>query len=82
MFAYWLVIALLNAIPAVGAAISTLLLPAFSVSFMIACAAAERGERPALRMVAADRQRLSTLLAGRPVPDFDPVCTCRHCPRR
>jgi hypothetical protein len=37
--------------------------PAFSVSFMIACAEAERGERPALRMVAGGfRQRLSTLL--------------------
>ena len=34
---YWLLIALINEIPWVGAAVSTLLLPAFSVSFMAAC---------------------------------------------
>jgi hypothetical protein len=60
---YWLIIALINDIPMMGAAISTLLLPAFSVSFMAACAAAERGTRPSLRMVFDGfRKRFSTLL--------------------
>ena len=60
---YWLLIALINEIPMLGAAISTLLLPAFSVSFMEACAAAESGTRPSLRMVFDGfRKRFSTLL--------------------
>lgn len=60
---YWLLIALINEIPVIGAAISTLLLPAFSVSFMAACAAAESGTRPSLRMVFDGfRKRFSTLL--------------------
>ena len=60
---YWLLIALINEIPWVGAAVSTLLLPAFSVSFMAACAEAERGVRPSLRMMFDGfRHRLSTLI--------------------
>lgn len=34
---YWMTIALLNQIPVVGALIATILLPAFSVSFMVMC---------------------------------------------
>ncbi len=60
---YWMLIALINEIPLVGAAISTLLLPAFSMSFMAACVAAQGGTRPSLRMLLEGFQsRLSTLL--------------------
>ncbi|MBI2315619.1 MAG: hypothetical protein HYU75_00890 [Betaproteobacteria bacterium] len=37
VLAYWMAIALLNQIPVVGALAATVLLPAFSVSFMVAC---------------------------------------------
>jgi hypothetical protein len=60
---YWLLIAMLNVIPYVGSVLSTLSLPAFSVSFMIACFEVEKGSRPSLRMVFAGFQhRASTLL--------------------
>lgn len=63
VLAYWLLIAILNMVPYVGSALSTLSLPAFSVSFMIACIEVENGARPSLNMVFAGfRQRASTLL--------------------
>ncbi len=63
VLAYWLLIALLNEIPLAGAVVSTLLLPAFSMSFMNACVDAERGARPSIRMIFTGfRHRLSTLI--------------------
>lgn len=63
VLAYWLLIALINEIPVAGPIAATLLLPAFSVSFMSACAEAERGVRPTFRMVFVGfRKRLSTLI--------------------
>lgn len=51
VLAYWMLVALINEIPVVGAGISTLLLPAFSVSFMLACEQSERGIAPSIRSV-------------------------------
>jgi hypothetical protein len=50
VFTYWLAVALLGQVRYVGPAASTVLLPAFSVSFMVMCAVLERGGmlRPAL----------------------------------
>jgi hypothetical protein len=63
VLAYWMLVALLNEVPVAGSLISTLLLPAFSVSFMAACAEAERGVRPSIRMLLIGfRKRLPTLL--------------------
>jgi len=63
VLAYWLLIALLNEVPHAGAVVSTLLLPAFSMSFMNACADAGHGLRPSIRMIFSGfRHRLSTLL--------------------
>ncbi len=60
---YWMAMALLGQIRYLGLVVSTVLLPAFSVSFMMACAALDRGEmlRPAL-LVSGFRSRLATLL--------------------
>ncbi len=63
VFSYWLLIALINEIPFAGAIISTLLLPAFSVSFMGACVDIEQGVRPSVAMLLSGfRNRLMTLL--------------------
>src|SRR5712691_3321818 len=50
VFTYWIAVALLGQIRYLGLATSTVLLPAFSVSFMAMCAVLERGGmlRPAL----------------------------------
>lgn len=64
VFTYWIAMALLGQIRFLGLAVSTVLLPVFSVSFMNICAALDRGEvsRPAL-LVSGFRGRLATLLA-------------------
>jgi len=43
VFTYYIAVALLGQISYVGPAVSTVLLPAFSVSFMAMCAVLERG---------------------------------------
>lgn len=60
---YWLAVTLLAQIPFVGAALSTALLPAFTMSFMTACAVIESaGElRPAL-LLAGFRRRTRPLV--------------------
>lgn len=60
---YWIAMALLGQIPYLGMIVSTVLLPAFSVSFMMACAVLDRGEmlRPAL-LASGFRSRFATLL--------------------
>ena len=61
---YWFVVALLNLAPYAGSVISTLLLPAFSVSFMNISAAVEAGNTPTVSMVwSGFQQRLSGLVA-------------------
>ena len=64
VFTYWIAVALLGQIRYVGPAASTVLLPAFSVSFMIMCAVLDRGGilQPAL-LLSGFRQRPSTLIA-------------------
>jgi hypothetical protein len=63
-FTYWIAVTLLGQIRYVGPAVSTVLLPAFSVSFMVMCAVLDRGGalQPAL-LVSGFRQRLATLVA-------------------
>jgi len=63
VFTYWLAVALLGQIRYLGPAASTVLLPAFSVSFMVVCAVLERGgmPRPAL-LVSGFRSGPSTLI--------------------
>jgi hypothetical protein len=63
VFTYWLGVALLGQIRYVGPAASTVLLPAFSVSFMVMCAALEHGGilRPAL-LISGFRSGPSTLI--------------------
>ena len=60
---YWIAMALLGQIRYLGVATSTVLLPAVSVSFMIMCAALDRGAtlRPAL-LVSGFQSGLATLL--------------------
>ncbi|HTF14075.1 MAG TPA: BPSS1780 family membrane protein [Burkholderiales bacterium] len=64
VFTYWIAVALLGQIRYVGPATSTVLLPAFSVSFMAMCAVLDRGGllRPAL-LFAGFRSRPATLVA-------------------
>src|SRR5580765_2816761 len=64
VFSYWLAVALLGQIRYVGPATSTVLLPAFSVSFMVMCAVLDRGGllRPAL-LFAGFRSEPATLIA-------------------
>src|SRR5436309_11572672 len=64
VFTYWIAVALLGQVRYVGPATSTVLLPAFSVSFMIMCAVLERGGllRPAL-LFAGFRSGPATLVA-------------------
>ncbi len=64
VFTYWIAAALLGQIGYLGPAASTVLLPAFSVSFMVMCAVIERGGmlRPAL-LFAGFRSGPATLVA-------------------
>src|SRR6266853_5640 len=64
VFTYWIAVALLGQIRYLGPATSTVLLPAFSVSFMVMCAVLDRGGllRPAL-LFAGFRSGPATLLA-------------------
>jgi hypothetical protein len=63
VFTYWLAVALLGQVRYLGPAASTVLLPAFSVSFMVMCAVLERGGllRPAL-LIAGFRSGGATLI--------------------
>src|SRR3977135_3829239 len=64
VFTYWIAATLLGQIRYVGPAASTVLLPAFFVSFMVMCAVLDRGGllRPGL-LFAGFRSGLSTLIA-------------------
>ncbi len=64
VFTYWIAVALLGQIRYLGPATSTVLLPAFSVSFMVMCAVLDRGGllRPAL-LFAGFRSGPATLVA-------------------
>src|SRR5207249_3532741 len=64
VFTYWIAVALLGQIRYLGLATSTVLLPAFSVSFMAMCAVLERGGmlRPAL-LFSGFQSGLATLIA-------------------
>ncbi len=64
VFTYWIAVALLGQIRYLGPAASTVLLPAFSVSFMVMCAVLDRGGllRPAL-LFAGFRRGPATLVA-------------------
>src|SRR6266581_4033286 len=64
VFTYWIAVALLGQIRYLGPATSTVLLPAFSVSFMVMCAVLDRGGllHPAL-LVAGFRRGPATLVA-------------------
>ena len=64
VFTYWIAAALLGQFRYLGPAASTVLLPAFSVSFMVMCAVIERGGmlRPAL-LFAGFRSAPATLIA-------------------
>ena len=63
IFTYWVAATLLGQIRYVGPAASTVLMPAFSVSFMVMCAVLDRGGllRPAL-LFAGFRSGLGTLI--------------------
>jgi hypothetical protein len=63
VFAYWILIAIVNQLPVVGPLVATLFLPAFSVSFMAMCA--ELDERRPLHpmlLFAGFRKGVPTLL--------------------
>lgn len=63
VFFYWMLIALINQIPAAGPLVGTLFLPAFSVSFMAMCREIETGGSLRLALLFAGfRSRLSTLI--------------------
>ena len=64
VFTYWIAVTLLGQIRYAGPVASTVLLPAFSVSFMVMCAVLDRGGmlRPVL-LVSGFRQQPATLLA-------------------
>src|SRR5207247_10618347 len=64
VFTYWIAVALLGQIRYLGPATSTVLLPTFSVSFMVMCAVLEHGGllRPAL-LFAGFRSGPATLVA-------------------
>ena len=63
VFTYWILIALVNQIPVAGPLVATLLLPAFSVSFMAICEELDRRRplRPIL-LFAGFRKKLPTLI--------------------
>jgi len=64
VLAYWIIMALLAQIQYIGLALSTVLLPAFSVSFMIMCAVLDRGGAlNAALLFSGFRNGLSTLIA-------------------
>jgi hypothetical protein len=48
VFAYWLIMTIVSLVPYAGIAAAAVLVPAFSVGFMAAARAAERGARPEL----------------------------------
>lgn len=64
VLAYWLLIAVINQVQYVGPVLVTVSLPAFSVSFMVACEELRQGRmlRPML-LFAGFRKELSTLIA-------------------
>lgn len=63
VFAYWLLIALVNSIPTVGAVVATVSLPAFSMSFMEICDDLGHGRRLLpLALFAGFRRQLATLV--------------------
>jgi hypothetical protein len=63
VFTYWMLIALINQIPVLGPLLATLLLPAFSVSFMDMCRELEGGRRILpTALFAGFRTRLPTLV--------------------
>jgi hypothetical protein len=64
VFTYWMLVALINQIPVAGPLVATLLLPAFSVSFMAMCEELDRNAplRPGL-LFAGFRRELPTLLS-------------------
>lgn len=64
VFTYWMLIALLDQIPVAGPLLATLLLPAFSVSFMAMCKELDQNRplRPVL-LFAGFRRQLPTLLS-------------------
>jgi hypothetical protein len=51
VFAYWLIMTLVSLVPYAGIAAAAVLVPAFSVGFMAAARAAERGARLELRLL-------------------------------
>src|SRR4051794_4048374 len=62
VFPYWLSAALLGQLPYAGRAISMVLLPAFTMSFMALCAALDAGAPPRARvLVDAFRRRFREL---------------------
>lgn len=64
VFTYWIAAALLGSIPYLGPAVSTVLLPGFSVSFMVISAVVERGGILRLALLFAGfRSGLATLIA-------------------
>ena len=63
VFTYWILVALVNQIPKAGPLVSTLFLPAFSVSFMAMCAELDRnGPLLPILLFAGFRNRLPTLI--------------------
>jgi hypothetical protein len=63
VFTYWLAVALLAQIRYLGPAASTVLLPAFSVSFMVVCTVLERGGMPGpVHLISGFRSGRATLL--------------------
>lgn len=63
VFGYWMLIALVNAIPTIGPVIATVSLPAFSMSFMEICDDLEnRGHVAPLALFAGFRKHLATLV--------------------
>ncbi len=60
---YWITIALFNQVPVAGVLMATILLPAFSVSFMIMCERVERGEAIGITaLFAGFRSQLAALI--------------------
>jgi hypothetical protein len=64
VFAYWLLIAVVNQIRYIGPMVVTVSLPGFSVSFMVVCEELRRGRVPQPALIFAGfRTHLATLLA-------------------
>jgi hypothetical protein len=63
VFAYWMIIAIVNQIQYIGPMVVTISLPAFSVSFMVICEELRRGGVPRHALIFAGfRTHLATLL--------------------